>query len=147
MPPGDRGFTIIELLIVFLIGSILGGMGLSAYKGAERMELLTTANNIQSLIRGAQVRAYGQGNTHIVAFYSTLGECIHINDSKAINKVVMPGKTHMKKTNFPNGNLYFRGKLSPSQGGTIILSSKSYEVKITVLPVTGRVKVYPTTRK
>lgn len=147
MPRKDRGFTIIELLIVLFITSILGGFGLSAYKGAERIELLTTANNIQSLIRGAQAKAYGQENTHIVAFYSTLGECVHINNSKSINKVIVSGKIKMKKTNFPDGKLYFRGKLSPSQGGTIVLTSKSYEVTITVLPVTGRVRIYPITRK
>ena len=147
MSPRDRGFTIIELLIALLLGSILGTMGISAYKGTERIELMTTANNIQSLIRVAQARAYGQGNTHTVGFDPTLGECLHINNSKIIDSVVVKGKTYIKKTNFPKGNLYFRGKLSPSQGGTIVLNSKSYEVEITVLPVTGRVKIYPITRK
>lgn len=147
MPPTDRGFTMVELLMVLLITSILGGFGLSAYKGIEKIELATTASHIQSLIRTAQAEAHGEEDTHIVAFYSILGECNHIKNAKSINKIVLGERVNMNRTNFTNGKLYFRGKLSPSQGGTIVLNSKIYQVKITILPVTGRVKIYPITKK
>ncbi len=138
-----RGFTIIELVLVLLITGILGGLGLSAYKGAERSELMITANHIQSLVRSAQAQAYGEQSTHMIMFEPTYNECIHLHNSKTINTVTIPNKITMRKTNFPDNKLYFRGKLSPNRGGTIVLKSKSYQIEMTVLPVTGRVKIYP----
>jgi len=147
MPRRNRGFTMIELLLVLCVMSIFCSVGLSIEKGAQRIALMTTANNIQSLIRTAQTTAYGQQRVHIVSFSPDLGRCTHIHNSKSMGKVAIPKNIKLKKTNFPEDQLYFRRKLSPNRGGTIILSSKSYQVKITVLPVTGRVKVYPITRK
>lgn len=147
MSARDQGFTLMELLLVLLIIGMLGGFGLSFYKGMEKIELSATANHMQSLIRSAQIKANGEGVTHIVSFYHSQGKCFHLANTKAIDILAMPSKISMKKTNFPQGKLYFRGKLSPSRGGTIVLDSKSYQSKITVLPVTGRVKVYPVTKK
>lgn len=147
MPRRDRGFTMIELLLVLCVMGIFWNVGLSIHKGAERIALMTTANNIQSLIRTAQTTAYGQQRIHIVSFSPDLGKCTHIHDSISMGKVTIPKNIKLKKTNFPEDKLYFRSKLSPNRGGTIVLGSKSYEIIITVLPVTGRVKVYPITRK
>lgn len=59
----------------------------------------------------------------------------------------MPKNIHMRKTNFPSDKLYFSGHLPPNQGGTIVLDSKLYTLRVTVLPVTGRVKLYSAVRK
>jgi len=147
MPRSDRGFTMIELILVLVIMSVFWNFGLSIDRNAEKIELMTTANNIQSLIRTAQTTAYGQQRDHFILFSSELGKCTHINSLKTIGKVIIPKRIKLEKTNFPKGKLYFRSKLSPNRGGTIILRSKNYQIKITVLPVTGRVKVYPITKK
>lgn len=147
MPRDERGFTIIELLIVLVITSVISSFGLSVNRNLDKKQLLVTAKEIQTLIRNAQQVAYGEQSTNIVAFYYTLGECTHIQNAKVINTVIMPSNIYMGKTNFTDGKLYFRKHLSPNMGGTIVLYSKRYTVKITVLPVTGRVKIYPIDRR
>ena len=147
MPRRDGGFTMIELLLALCIMGFLWNLGLSIHKSLEKIELVTTANHIQSLIRTVQTTAYGQQKVHIVSFSSDLGKCTHIHNSRSLGKVVIPNKIKLEKTNFPEDKLYFRNKLSPNRGGTIVLHSNSYEITITVLPVTGRVKVYPVVKK
>ena len=147
MLKSDKGFTIIELLLLFFIMVLFAKLGLSAHQSMSRIRLSMTATQIQTLTRAAQNRAYGEQNTHIVAFYSAHQEFNHIQNTKVINKVTMPRGITMKQTNFPDNKLYFTGKLGPSRGGTIELNSKSHTIEITVLTVTGRVNIYPLTRR
>lgn len=143
----EKGFTIIELLLVFLVAAILIHTSLYTYSQIGRRQLSRSAREIQTLIRIAQDRAYQEQSAHSIIFYNQTSRCVHVQDIYAIKEIKMPGTITMNKTNFPSGRLRFTGKLRPNRGGTIQLSSKSHQVRITVLPVTGRVKIYPVTRK
>jgi len=137
----------VELLLVLLGAVLFANIGLATHKAVDRMTLFMTAREIQTLIRKTQDRAYGEQEVYEVGFYSLTGKCAQINNNKAIEVITIPRGIVLEPTNFPGGNLYFSGKLAPKGGGTIFLKSRSHKVEITVLPVTGRVKIYPIDRK
>ncbi len=147
MRANEQGFTMIELLLVLLGAVLFSSIGLSAHKATDRMQLSMAARSIQTLIRQTQDQAYGEQATHATAFYTISGECAQIKHLSILSKVTMPKGVQIEYTNFPDSKLYFRGKLGPSSGGTIRLTSKLHVIIITVLPVTGRVKIYPITKK
>lgn len=144
----EKGFTMVELLLLLLSTVLFINLGLSAHQSMERMKLSMTANQIQTLIRGAQNRAYQEQNTHTIYFSQQNKVCRQVQRAKIINEVKIPKGISIQETTFKANKLEFAGKLGPSGGGgTVQLSSKSQALKITVLPVTGRVKVYPLSAK
>lgn len=147
MHQSERGFTLFELLLVLGLSSVIGTLGLSVNARMDRRQLLIAAQEVQSLIRESQQMAYGEQSVNIILFDYVVGRCSHIQNSKIIRRVYMPKNIHMRKTNFPSDKLYFSGHLPPNQGGTIVLDSKLYTLRVTVLPVTGRVKLYSAVRK
>lgn len=147
MQTNERGFTMIELLLVLLGAVLFSSIGFSANKAIDRIHLSITARNIQTLIRETQDQAYGEQASYAVAFYTLSGECVQIKKLEIPKKITMPKGVEIQHTTFPNSKVYFRGKLGPNSGGTIVLASKSHNLSITVLPVTGRVKIYPMTKK
>ncbi len=147
MLKSERGFTMIELLLVLLGAVLFANIGLSAHKATSRMNLFMTAREIQTLIRQTQDKAYGEQAMYELGFYTLTGRCIQIKDNRITDEISIPRGITIERTNFPGRTLKFNGKLVPSGGGTILLYSKSHQVRITVLPVTGRVKIYPVDRK
>lgn len=145
----EQGFTIIELLLVLLGAVLFSSIGLSAHKVSDRMKLSMAAREIQTLIRQTQDQAYGEQADHMVAFYTKSGKCLQVRTRKALREVVIPKGIKIDDTTFlgGQGKLYFNGKLAPSGGGSIVLTSKAHLVEITVLPVTGRVKIKPIIKK
>ena len=132
-----------ELLLVLLGAVLFVNMGLGIQKTSSRMQLSISARKIQTLIRQTQDQAYGEQAIYLLAVQPVKGRCIQVRSSKVLKEVKMPQGIKIEYANFTNGKLYFRRSLAPSMGGTIVLASKSHRLKITVLPVTGRVKIYP----
>lgn len=136
----------IELLLVLLGAVLFASAGLSVYNASSKRELYTAARSVQTLIRLTQDQAYGQQDNHHVSFYTTENRCVQIRDHQIIEEALIPRGIKLGSTNFPSGKLYFNGQLTPSRGGSIYMYSRAHKVKITVLPVTGRVKIYPITK-
>lgn len=143
----EKGFTMIELLLVLLVAVFFVNAGVKAQRSMENFQLSRMAREIQSMIRKAQHMAYAQESVQVVRF-DTIQQEVKLTTLTRIKETTkMPSGIKHNGSNFSNQKLYFRKKLAPNQGGTILLSSKTHEVRITVLPVTGRVKIYPATRK
>ncbi|NLI89554.1 MAG: type II secretion system protein [Epulopiscium sp.] len=147
MLKNEKGFTIMELVLIILLTALFVSGALYTRKQVGRRQLYSTARDIQTLIRVAQDGAYGEQNVHGINFYPNSQECVHIRNYRIVKEIKIPNTIKMEPTSFPNNKLRFSSKLSPSRGGTIKLCSRSHEVRITVLPVTGRVKIYPIQRK
>lgn len=143
----EKGFTIIELLLVILIAGIFTNASLSAHRHMSRWQLCKAARDVQTAIRVAQDHAYGEKNTYGIFFYPVNNQCAYVRRAKVLKDIKMPPTVSLDYSNFKDGKLWFSGKLAPSAGGTIKLSSQAHRVEITVLPVTGRVKIYPVTKK
>ena len=106
-----------------------------------------TARDIQTLIRQSQDKAYAEQAAYEVSFFTVDDTCVQIRNNKILKRIIIPRGITIGAVNFPRNELYFTRKLTPSGGGTIWLYSKSHKINITVLPVTGRVKIYPVTKK
>lgn len=140
---GEEGFTMIELILVLVMMTMVMGIGIEAHQSAERIKLAISAGQIQTLINKAHCRSYNEQNRHTITFKPETKECHYIKNTYVIEKVKLPRGIALEGITFLQNSFYFDEKLGPSAGGTIKLNSKSHTIKITVLPVTGRVKIYP----
>jgi len=65
----DSGFTLIELLVVMIIAAVLMALGASGWTSFQRSsEHRGTANEIVSVLRNAQQKAYAEASTFCVQF-------------------------------------------------------------------------------
>ena len=140
-----RGFIAIELLLVLLGAVLFLNLSLSTKNSLERTKLQSGARQLESMIRKSQDLAYSQGHTYYVAMFTDGANLI--KRVRITERMELPQGIQIKTCNFPNNRIRFKRALAPNQGGTIYLVSKNHQVRMTVLPVTGRVKIYPTTKK
>ncbi len=143
----EKGFTMIELLLVLMVAVLFVSTGLSITNATGRRDLYIAARSVQTLIRQSQDYAYGEGSIYCVGFYTSTNECEQIRQHEVMSEANIPRGIKINSTNFPEGRLFFTRQLTPSRGGSIYMSSRAHKVRITVLPVTGRVKIYPITKK
>lgn len=142
-----KGFTLVELLVVLMIFSLVLAIGQPVFSSA-----LSSAKGrgaIRELIndlRYAQQMAVGTGETHYIAFdrEQDLYLLKIVGSHTEVLKVVrLEDKLDILGTSFPSDSFHFTSLGAPSRGGTInVKDMRDRLYTITILPATGRVKVY-----
>jgi prepilin-type N-terminal cleavage/methylation domain-containing protein len=142
------GFTLIELLVVLLIISIAYAVAVPGVKAVlTGVEVNAAIRELVTDIRYAQQMAIGEGRVYRIIFNK------HMNLYRVsytsypiqvtVKQVVYPEGLTLLGTSFNNDMLSFNVMGAPSAAGTITLKdNRGKEIRVTVLPATGRVRVY-----
>lgn len=151
-----NGFTFIELVVVILIVGIVA-LSIAPRFAPLNIDVGVQAEQVAADIRYAQSLSMTSGQRHCINFTASNYQ---IRNATCTNPVVHPatqssaaigvsGMT-IAVTNLTGSNLEFDGKGQPTtftvaaNSATITLSGGSDTSKITVCPVTGRVKIEQT---
>ncbi len=130
-----------------LIAVMAGMAGQSYGLILDGVNARTSIRQMVTDIRYVQQMALGEGTNCYIAFD-------RYNGSYRIFKAANPGPHIIKVVNledriritgttFPEDRFHFTALGAPSRGGTIIVcDGRGKEYRLTVLPATGRVKVY-----
>jgi len=149
----EKGFTIIELVIVMAIMVIIGGVAFTGFIPRERRELEQTAIYIATDIRHIQEMAIQTNSAHFISFfpiantYETSIQEGHtlrvltrrrlVNQDIALVTGVLGGVSQFKFTP--------RGTVTPA--GRIIIQSQNYSIEMTINLGSGRVHIQDPIRR
>jgi len=146
---GRRGFTAIELLIVMSVFIILLLILVPSTKSyisySNYMGFRSAVYQLLSDIRMAQELSVGEKIPYTVCFFPS-SEVYYITkpdnpSPKVILYRKLPKNVDIVSTNFIDNRFYYSESGAPSMGGTITLKFNNKLYEITVIPVTGRVKI------
>lgn len=130
--PYNKGFTIVEILVVLVIMIIIGGIVLTSFSGLNNAEALNTdTDTVLSMIERARTRSVSSENSieYGIHFASTtvvlyVGKTYTAGSSTSETKNIS-SKVKVKSINLTGGayDLYFN-RLSgkPSATGTVVFS-------------------------
>jgi len=134
-----------ELIIAVSIISFLTAIILPSFSILERAELKKAASELKMTIIYAQNKSIKESKRHYVKFFKEqnvyivgheifkpLDKKINLSDNIEIGQMVF---------NTPN-KIQFTTRGTSGSSGTIYLQSKNFKLKLTVVPGTGRVKIY-----
>ena len=147
----NKGFTLIELMVVVVIISLLLGLGVNGLDYLIQWNKLNTAAAfLSSELKNTQSRAFYEGVYYKIEFYPTFNWPTSSNKYKILKKgnvlykeIKLDG-VELFKTNFTNNRVNFNPNGSPSMGGTVTLKNKRGKVLYIIMtPVTARVRVSP----
>jgi len=146
----NKGFTLIELMVVVVIVSLLLGLGINGLDYLIQWNKLNTAAALlSSELKNAQSRAFYEGVYYKIEFYTTFNwptssnkyKILKGSESELYKEIKLEG-VELFKTNFTDNNVYFYPSGVPGQGGTVTLKNKKGKVLYVIMtPVTGRVRV------
>ena len=146
------GFTLIELVIVLGIVAALGITTVTIARGLERRTLNYVTQTLQADIRHAQRMALIEGRRWQVVF-NVDGNRYYIRsfpwrDPGNSRSVYLPQGVEFAYLGRHNAEFLPRGTLAGTQfaagaGFSMEMRTRSFRRRITVLPVTGRVELYP----
>lgn len=143
----ERGFTLVELLVVVLLLGILGTLTVPGFRtGLVRHQLDTAARMLAADIRQVQEMVLNEESAH--EFKVTFEEHRYTvaRDIKRLKTVDLPAGVMVTAANFGGSEMrvWFRnGTVSPRDGGgTVVLKHRATGLssKVVVKPVTGRVR-------
>ena len=149
-----KGITLLELVIVLGIFSILGGTVFSAAQAIQRRNLNNASLTIQADIRRAQRMAVIEGRAWRITFdvehnrYSVAylrSAAAVIDTSSECEWIYLPSGVEFKRMPVTSVGFLPRGTLSGGVSGsgfTMHLQTRQYAQKLTILPVTGRVRIF-----
>ncbi|HOQ68119.1 MAG TPA: prepilin-type N-terminal cleavage/methylation domain-containing protein [Candidatus Atribacteria bacterium] len=138
----SSGFTIFELLIVVSIISILSAFSFP-YLLSWQTSLLgkLTVQIIANELRLAKIEALQNGITTKIIF-DLPGDRFIYQGCKPQSKIVnLPKGVDLYTTTFPQHTVYFHPTGTPSTGGAVTIRVKGETKRLTVTPVTGRVRI------
>jgi len=140
----NKGYTLIELMVVVVIVSLLLGLGINGLDYLIQWNKLNTAAAIlSSELKSAQSRAFYEGVYYKLQFWPTLDR-YRIYKQTELCKDIQLEDINLFNTNFTDNNLYFYPNGVPSMGGTITLKNKKGKVLYVIMtPVTARVRISP----
>ena len=140
----NKGFTLIELMVVVVIVSLLLGLGINGLDYLIQWNKLNTAAVLlSSELKNTQSRAFYEGVYYKLQFWPSLDRYRVYKQTELIDDVTLKG-IDLFNTNFTDNNLYFYPGGVPGQGGTITLKNRRGKVLYVIMtPVTGRVRVSP----
>ncbi len=144
----SRGFTLTEVLVCLLIISIVSmtivpGIDAALDKAAGD----AAVRELVTDLRYAQQMALAEGRVYYVTFNKAMQLYqISVAGHPAqviIKQVIFGDGLSLLGTTFTSNRVHFNSLGAPSAGGTIeMLDWRGREVRITILPATGRVRVY-----
>ena len=140
----NKGYTIIELMVVIGIVSLLLGLGINGLDYLIQLNKLNTAAALLgSGLKNIQSRAFYEAVYYKLQFCPTLNRYRVYKETELINDIILID-IDLFDTNFTDNNLYFYPNGVPSMGGTITLKNKRGKVLYVIMtPVTARVRISP----
>jgi len=138
-----KGFTILELVAIMLILSIIAAIAVpNVLSSVNSYRLSCFERIIMTDIRYAQQQSSVNWRQNRVYFSNTNRKIYVKQGTHIIKSDSYPAYVKINRTNFPNNQIEFNEFGNPSRGGSIHISCGNIKHTITVLPVTGRVKLY-----
>lgn len=147
----QRGFTLIEVIIVIAIISLVSIGGVNSYTYFAKQELERFAERTKETIQIMQQSAAMENKTYtfykkkvnkayIVQIDCNTTEFLRYDIPDSIEMWIGSADDYIGRTE----KIIFAQDMSPSRSGTIVLEHKTllYHIKITVRPVTGLVTIY-----
>jgi len=140
----NRGYTLIELMVVVVIVSLLLGLGINGLDYLIQWNKLNTAAALlSSELKNTQSRAFYEGVYYKLQFLPSLDKYRVYKQTELIDDIILKD-IDLFNTNFTNNNLYFYPNGVPSMGGTVTLKNKRGKILYVIMtPVTARVRVSP----
>jgi prepilin-type N-terminal cleavage/methylation domain-containing protein len=139
------GFTLIELIIVLSIILIIAAIVVPSLHITERYALKAAAMELKSDILYTKTKAVKDSKRYWMKIYKDSNLYFITSDAFGPHhKVVYLNEgIEIEEAVFSTDNtIKFTIKGTTGSGGRICLRSKHFRVKITVVPATGRVKIY-----
>ncbi|MHC4507612.1 MAG: GspH/FimT family pseudopilin [Planctomycetota bacterium] len=153
----QRGFTVVELLIVVVILSIVALTAIPMMSSAASIQIRSAANMIAADLEYARSMAISRGQNHSVVFDKTadsyrivdqVGTVIQHPVKKGFTYVVdFRNESRLNRVDITNASfnaaqtVTFDCLGSPIDGGTVNLQAGAITTTITVEPVTGFVSI------
>ena len=140
----NKGYTLIELMVVIGIISLLLGLSINGINNLIQWgKLNTAATLLSSELKNTQSRAFYEGVYYKLQFWPTLDR-FRIYKQSELYKDIQLEDINLFSTNFTDDNLYFYPNGVPGQGGTVTLKNKRGKILYVIMtPVTARVRVSP----
>jgi len=143
-----KGFTLIELLVFLLVLSIIFTIAKPGFEVMlEQARVRAILRELVTDVRYAQQMALGEGKIYYVIFDRN-SEAYRIQVAgnpfpQVLKQVFFADGIDLSWTSFPEDRFHFTSLGAPSGGGTVtIMDSRGNVYRITVLPATGRVRIY-----
>jgi prepilin-type N-terminal cleavage/methylation domain-containing protein len=140
----NKGYTLIELMVVVGIIALLLGLSLNGLNNLIQWNRLTTAAAVlSSELKSAQSRAFYEGVYYKLQFWPSLDRYRIYKQTELYKEIKLDG-IDLFNSNFTDNNLYFYPSGVPGQGGTVTLKNKKGKVLYVIMtPVTARVRISP----
>jgi prepilin-type N-terminal cleavage/methylation domain-containing protein len=145
----NKGYTLIELMVVVGIVSLLLGLGINGLDYLVQLNKLNTAAALlSSELKNTQSRAFYEAVYYKIEFYATF-DCPTLNKYRIYKQTELYEEIRLKgvelfKTNFTDNKVFFYPNGVPGQGGTVTLKNKRGKILYVIMtPVTARVRVSP----
>jgi len=138
----NKGYTIIELMVVVGIISLLLGLSLNGlYNLMQWSKLNRAAVILSSELKNTQSRAFYEGVWYKIDFWESLDR-YRIYKQTEVYKDVQLEDIDLFNSNFTDDKVYFYPNGVPSMGGTVTLKNKRGKILYVIMtPVTARVRV------
>lgn len=138
----NKGYTLIELMVVLSIIALLLGLGISGIDSIIQWNKLSTTTGILSTgLKEAQSMAFYEGVYYKIQFWPVLDRYRIYRQTELIQDIILEG-IDLLNTTFSDDQVYFYPNGTPSMGGTITLKNKRGKVfYIIMTPVTARIRV------
>lgn len=146
---GARGFTLVEIMIIIIVGIIIAGAALPAAHTFDDQIAIADARIMETDLMFAQARAVATGVDHRVLFdkdndvyqiESPPGTVLDepLTKKPWIRDLGGPGETDLINVDFNGGSaLVFNGAGTPSAGGSAVIQVGDFQAVIDVDAVTG----------
>jgi len=140
----NKGFTLIELMVVVVIISLLLGLGINGLDYLIQWNKLNvTAGLLSSELKNTQSRAFYEGVYYKIQFWESLDRYRIYKQTELVEDIILED-IDLFNTNYTDDNVYFYPSGVPGMGGTVTLKNKRGKVLYVIMtPVTARVRVSP----
>jgi Tfp pilus assembly protein FimT len=143
MKDNSKGYTLIELSLIVFVLSIIMAIAAPNIRSAMNSYRLSAFDRIIiSDIRFAQQEASINWRESRLYFNNASRKIYVKQGTKIIKSDTYPNLVKLDYTNFSSDEIRFNEFGNPSRGGSIHVACGNQRHTITILPVTGRVKLY-----
>jgi prepilin-type N-terminal cleavage/methylation domain-containing protein len=138
----NKGYTLIEVVVVVVIVSLLLGLSLNGlYNLIQWSKLNRAAAILSSELKNTQSRAFYEGVYYKLQFWPTLDRYRIYKQTELVEDIIL-NDIDLFNSNFTDDNLYFYPSGVPSMGGTVTLKNKRGKILYVIMtPVTARVRI------